>query len=468
MMDRFKSIIKYIPVIVLYLFTIIFLISVINLNVVGNFYLFLIVISVVLIDTILGYFLIKGNKVVKVITSIISVLLVILYLTGSIYVNHTSRFLKNITGANYEYRTYNVLVYKNSSYRKIVNLKNQRIGFLMDNYSVNVKTLKNKSNTEFYANSYINAEALQQAMIEDVEAISLEKGYIDAIEEENEEFLDNYRIIYTYRVRVKKDSLKKKVLKDNFILYISGSDSRGSVSDVARSDVNILAVVNTKNKKILLINIPRDYYVQLHGTSGIEDKLTHAGLYGINMSILTIEDLLDTSVDYYLKVGFDTLIESVDLIDGIDITSDVSFTTLTDKECKFVEGVQHVDGKCALAFARERKIYQSGDRHRGENQEQVIAKMLEKLSDTKYLLKYNDILDKLEGSFETDISYKEITNLIKDNFSTLDEFTIDTYNLDGTDSMMPTYTMGTSPLYVMIPDQNIVLAAKEKIKEYLK
>ena len=440
----------------------------INLNVVSSFYLFLIVIFTVFIDTILGYFFIKGNRVVKIITLIISVIFVILYFTGSTYVNHTSKFLKNITGANYEYRTYNVLVYKNSSYRKIVNLKNQRIGFLMDNYNVNVKTLKSKSNTEFYANSYINAEALEYAMNDDIEAIVLDQGYIDAIEDENPDFLDDYRIIYTYRVRVKKDSLKKKIVKDNFILYISGSDSRGSISDVARSDVNILAVVNTKDKKILLVNIPRDYYVQLHGTSGIKDKLTHAGIYGINMSVLTINDLLDTNIDYYLKVGFDTVIESVDLLDGIDINSDVSFTALTDKECKFVSGVQHVNGKCALAFARERKTYQSGDRHRGENQEQVIAKMLEKMSDTKYLLKYNDIIDKLEGSFETDMSYKEITNLIKDNFSTIGEFTVDTYNLDGTDSMMPTYTMGTSPLYVMIPNQDTVNIASEKIKEYLK
>ena len=186
------------------------------------------------------------------------------------------------------------------------------------------------------------------------------------------------------------------------------------------------------------------------------------------MNINTIEDLLSINIDKYIKVSFATVIKSVDILDGIDIDSDTNFTAWTNKSCSFKVGIQHVDGNCALAFARERKSYTEGDRHRGENQEQVISKIIEKLSNPKYLLKYNDLLNATNDSFETDMSYEEITSLIKEEISSLAKWEIETYNLSGFDSSGPTYSMGSQVLYVMIPDQSTVNTAKIKIEEYLK
>ncbi len=270
---------------------------------------------------------------------------------------------------------------------------------------------------------------------------------------------------------------KKEEKKENLtnfgdkpiVFYISGSDSRTSVSDEsARSDVNIVTVVNPTTSKILLISIPRDYYVQLHGTTGLRDKLTHAGIYGINMSKQTVEDILDVKIDDTIKVGFDALKDIVDAIDGIDIYSDQDLTPHTDKSCHFTTGTQHVDGKCALAFSRERYAYETGDRHRGQNQQQVISKIIAKVTTPAYILKLPDILRAADGMFETSLTYAEMLDIIKFQLFSGTNWKIESISLDGTGSSQPTYSMPGQDLYVMIPNQETIDDAHDKIVEYLK
>lgn len=263
----------------------------------------------------------------------------------------------------------------------------------------------------------------------------------------------------------KKDNLTSFGEKP-IVFYISGSDSRTSVSDeTARSDVNIVAVVNPTTSKILLITIPRDYYVQLHGTTGLRDKLTHAGIYGINMSKETIEDLLDVEINETIKVGFDALQNIVDALGGIEIYSDQD---LTAGKCHFSTGTQHVDGKCALAFSRERYSYETGDRHRGQNQQQVISKIIAKATTPAYILKLPDILRAADGLFETSLSYSEIIDIIKFQLFSSTDWKVESISLDGTGSSQPTYSMPGQDLYVMIPDEDTVDEAHEKIVQYLK
>jgi len=253
------------------------------------------------------------------------------------------------------------------------------------------------------------------------------------------------------------------------VVYISGSDSRVSVHDTsARSDVNILAVVNPTTSKILLVSIPRDYYVQLHGTTGLRDKLTHAGIYGIDMSKATIEDLLGAKIDKTVKVGFDALKTIVDALGGIDIYSDQDLS-LSSGKCKFVGGTtQRVDGTCALAFSRERYSYTTGDRHRGENQQQVISKILEKATTPAYLLRLPDILRAADGLFETSFAYSEIVDMIKYQIFSSPKWAVESISLDGTGSMQPTYSMPGQSLYVMLPNDATIVTAQDKITHYLK
>ena len=413
----------------------------------------------------------KAKRATKIAVIIASIIITIISTIGFKYVRQTVNFIENITGAHYETQTYKVIVLKSSQYNDIKQLNTQHIGFLSNN--PNLENTKNtlKNVIKFKDQNFDELGNLL-AGINDfkVSAITLTDSYLEFLEENNNEFIDNSKVIYEFEVRVdnEKDVKRVNVATEPFIIYISGSDSRIGLNDTARSDVNILAVVNPKTAKILLVSIPRDYYVQLHGTTGTKDKLTHAGIYGTNMSKTTIEDLVGIKINYTLKVGFSTVISVVDKVGGIEIDSDQAFTAWTNKSCKFVKGVQPVDSACALAFARERYSYATGDRHRGQNQQQVITKLIEKISNPHYLVRWADILEAAEGSFETNLTYEEITDFARYQLAELKHWEVESISLDGTGAMLPTYSMGKQKLYVMIPTQSTIDTAKRKIAEYLK
>ncbi len=413
----------------------------------------------------------KAKSMTKIAVLVISILVTISTSIGFRYVRNAVSFIESITGARYETQTYKVLVLKSGQYNDIKQLNTQHIGFLSNNpnYGNTVSTLKNTIN--FTEKKYDELGNLI-AGINDykVSAITLTDSYLEFLEENDAEFIEKTKIIYSFEVRIdkEKDVKRVNVATEPFIIYISGSDSRIGINDTARSDVNIVAVVNPKESKILLVSIPRDYYVQLHGTTGTKDKLTHAGIYGTEMSKNTIADLLDVNINYTLKVGFSTVIKVVDKVGGIDIDSDQAFTAHSNKSCKFIKGTQHIDSACALAFARERYAYATGDRHRGENQQQVITKLIQKVSDPHYLTRWADILDAAKGSFETNLTYEEITDFMRYQLAELKKWSVESISLDGTGAMLPTYSMGSRKLYVMLPSQSTIDAAKAKISEYLK
>lgn len=270
---------------------------------------------------------------------------------------------------------------------------------------------------------------------------------------------------------------EKEFFEKPMIVYISGTDSRQSDVDDpdARSDVNIVVVVNPKKEKILLASIPRDTYVQLHGTEGMKDKLTHAGLtiYDENMSKSTIEDLLSINIKHTIKVSFDTVIKVVDELGGIEIFSDTPLTlkiSNPSKVCNIIYGLQTVDGDCALRFSRERKSYYRGDKHRGENQMEVLTGIINKFSSSKeYVLKLPTILEIAGDSFRTTFSRDEITKLIQVQLEKQTKWQTESISVDGEGQYLPTYTYSEEmPLYVMIPDEESLEKVKNTIEEYLK
>ena len=411
-----------------------------------------------------------ARRWVKITLAIISILLTIIAAFGYKYVRQTVDFIEGITGVQHETQTYKVLVLKSSRYSTIEQLNQQHIGFLSSNPNLD-NTKKSLSGKISYKDTNYDELGTLVAGISDfkVSAIVLADSYLEFLEENNQDFAEKTKVIYEFEVRIdkEKDAKHVNVATDPFIIYISGSDTRIGINDTARSDVNILAVINPKKAKILLVSIPRDYYVQLHGTTGLKDKLTHAGMYGTEMSKNTISDLLSIDINYTLKVGFSTVINVVDAVGGIDIDSDHEFTAWTNKSCHFTKGIQHVDSSCALAFSRERYAYESGDRHRGENQQQVITKLVEKFSNPHYLINYPRIISSVEGSFETNLNYDEITDFARYQLSELKSWQVESISLDGNGAMLPTYSMGRQKLYVMLPNQATIDAAKAKITDYL-
>lgn len=415
----------------------------------------------------------KSKKGTKIFMGIIVIILSCIYFFGLKYVTETIKFVSNMTENEYEEYKYYVLVLGNSNYTKIDNLKDKKIGFLSisSNYEKSKEKLSKKINYELveFQNTGELVLALENGSID---AIVLDESFVELLKENKLPFIDESKVIYTYSLKIKGEyaSNKVDVNEDAFVLYISGSDSRTGIKTIARSDVNILAVVNPKKNKILLVTVPRDYYVQLHGTTGTLDKLTHAGLYGLEMSKNTIQDLLGVDINYSIKVSFSTLIKVVDVLDGIEIYSDKSFMkkTLDGKKCYFNKGYQKVTGECALAFSRERFVYETGDIHRGQNQQVVLSAIIKKLSDPKYLIRYNDMLKAIDGSFETDMSYDDITSLVKNQLTNLNNWTIESIGLTGPNDMRETYSMGKQKLYVFLQDPKSINNAKTKIAEYLK
>lgn len=396
---------------------------------------------------------VKSNK--KIIFNIICILFVICFIFILYYLNSTMQFMDKIKSKGYQIETYYLIGHNSNQNIKTVGV------YKTDNLEEALKQIDG-----FSIQEYSNIKTMTNLFIKNqIDGLFVNEGTLEILKEEQK---FDYQIIKTVSIKIKTkvDSNDVDVTKQSFSIYISGIDVKGSISSVSRSDVNMIMTVNPKTNKILLTSIPRDYYVQLHGTTGYKDKLTHAGLYGINMSIQTIEDLLNMNINYYIRVNFTTLIDVVDAIGGITIYSDKAFTAYTDRSCSFKVGNNTVDGKCALAFSRERYAYQEGDRHRVKNQQTVLIAMIQKLTSSKTLLtKYNQILNTLSDSFETNISSNRIYSLINKQLDSMPNWNIETFSLDGSNSFNYTYSYSVSKLYVMEPDTSTIEQAKIKIKE---
>ena len=258
-----------------------------------------------------------------------------------------------------------------------------------------------------------------------------------------------------------------QITKEPFVVYLSGVDTRGELTEKARSDVNILAVVNPATKRVALINTPRDYYVDLAGTSS-KDKLTHAGLYGVETSMATLGNLYGINVDHYIRINFAGFINIVDALGGVDVYSDQAFTSVGSPgyydPTTFAEGWNHLDGKSALAFARERHAFASGDIQRGINQMKVIDAMLNKIKSPALLMGFSKIMDAASDCFVTDFSQDQISALVRMQLSDFANWDIQSYTVTGSSgTSTQCYSAKGQKLYVMKPDEASVSKAKEMI-----
>ncbi len=261
------------------------------------------------------------------------------------------------------------------------------------------------------------------------------------------------------------------ITTEPFVVYLSGVDNRGDLTEDARSDVNILAVVNPLTKRVALVNTPRDYYVDLAGTDS-KDKLTHAGLYGVETSMATLGDLYGIEVDHYVRINFAGFIDIVDALGGIDVYCDEAFTSVGSPgyydPTDFEEGWNHLDGAAALAFARERHAFATGDIQRGINQMKVIDAMLDKIKSPALLTSYSRLLAAVSDNFVTSLSSNQITALVRMQLSDFAAWDIENYSVTGSSSSSThCYSAQGQKLYVMKPDEDSVAGAQELIQSVL-
>ena len=431
------------------------------------------------VNLVLDFFLFRKRvkKKPKRVCTVFALLFYIIFLIGSFFIFKTFGVLDDMS-QDYKTYTYHVLVKSDSNAEKIEDIASKNLGYYNDNSSATKKALEKLDTVvKTKSDSYGNLDGLGKALINDeTDAILLENsqkiklanaGGGSTLNNSDSSVLSNFgdktKVIYTFKVRVKVDSKGIDVTKDVFNVYISGMDEYGKVSEISRSDVNMILTINPKTKQILMTNVPRDYYVQLHDTTGYKDKLTHAGTYGVDTSIKTLEDLLGIKLDYYFKVNFSSLENIVNALDGVDVYSEYDFQSWNGYN--FTKGYNHVEGKAALAFARERHTFTDGDNQRGKNQQALIEAIFRKCTSSSIITKYNSLLDSLQDSMITDMPMKSITSLAKMQLRDNASWNITSNSLTGTGSYDYTYTYNFQELYVMVPNEDSVTEAKEKINK---
>ena len=427
-----------------------------HLNILPNKYIIPLTILIVILNTLI-------IKKIKIINTISYIILIPLILLGLKYTLETKQFLKTgFNNNNIEVKTYNVLVLKENNktieqINKTGYLKNE----LDENYIENLDIKEKKE----YKNIY---DLYEDLINKKIESITLHESYINLLEDDYKDILEKTKIIYSFNIKKQTEKQKEITKLEPINIYISGSDSRsGIIEENTRTDVNMIMTINPKSKTILLTSIPRDYYVKLHNTEGLKDKLTHSGIYGIEMSKKTIEDLFDIKIDYVVKVGFNSVINIVDLIGGIDIYSDKTFETYCGNPKTYVkEGINHFNGRDALNYARERYAYYEGDNHRIQNQQQVLEAIITKtLKDKNLILKYNEYLENIKSLYRTDIPESLIKLYIKEQLNKNTTWKIEKQTVKGYGDSNETYSMPGRNLYVMIPDEKSLENATNKIKK---
>ena len=468
--NKHKNIVGISSGILLLIVTITFINLVNTLNVIPNNY-FTLGVSILLMLTIfiVIFLFIKSKniiiKTIKILCYILTAILICSYSFGIYYLNKTRSFIDNITIINEEVTNYYIVVLKESKYQETSDLYEQTLAYfdntdkkVLDSLKLEL-TYSTTSDTNILKNKLYNNE---------VEAILISDIVKNKIEDDDETFSNKIKILETISIKNKIEDITKKVSIKNtpFNVLISGIDAYGNINQTSRNDVNIIATINPNTNEIILTSIPRDYYVQLHGTTGYKDKLTHASYYGINTQIQTIEDIFDIDINYYVKVNFTTVIELVDELGGIDIYADQAVNL--GNNCKIKMGYNTVNGTCALAFSRERYSYIDGDRHRGRNQQEVIKAIFNKVSNTSTLLsEYTNILNVLDGKFATNMDMNEVLNLMKYEINDLKNYHIESLQVDGYGSMGETYSYPYQKLWIMIPYQDTIENAKTYIKKSL-
>ena len=275
---------------------------------------------------------------------------------------------------------------------------------------------------------------------------------------------ENTKILYTVSIPIETEDRTSAVdvTKEAFNIYISGSDMEGSIDIPNRSDVNMIATVNPVTCEVLLTSIPRDYYVELP-TKGAKDKLTHSSLYGIQESIGAVENQLGIDINYYLRVNYSTIVKLVDAIGGIEIESDRDFYTSGMKGMPelnghhFVQGINQVDGKLALAFCRERHAFSEGDFKRNENQQQVLEAIIKKCSSsTTILTKYTALLDAVKDNLATNMTADEMASIVKMQLDGMPSWAISKQSIKGTNNYEYCYALGFSASTVdPIPEEEM-------------
>ena len=446
-----------------------------------------------LVFLLLVYLLVrKARKKIRFIIGVVlSVLILAVLGTGSLYIYKTVSALDTITGVNKDVTKINVYVKEDDPAQKLADASGYTFGILSeldrDNTDQALQQMYYELGSDVQTNEYSGLSELADSLNNGTTgAIILNQAYLDVLDE-----MDNYssfssqlREIASLQVETvvqrktpqvteatgsttetsDNSSADAAVTDEVYTIYVSGIDTRGEMTASSRSDVNIILTVNTRTKQILMISTPRDYFVPLSISNGVPDKLTHAGIYGVNVSMDTLNMLYDININYYFRLNFAGFEKIIDALGGITVNSDYEFDSQNTKGYHFNKGENHLNGEQALVFTRERYAFKEGDRQRGRDQMAVIQGVVDKATQPAFLKNYLSVMDSLDGCFETNVPYDIIASLVRRQLDEGGSWQVLSYSADGTGDTQKPYSM-SQKAYVMIPDQTTVDKAKTLMKK---
>ena len=459
----------------------------IKINVLPTKLLFLMTILFVLLDAIFILLLCHYTKriVSKIICILITLVLVLGSCLGGFYISKTGSLLSSITNVTkHAKNTVSVVVKQSSDVKNKSQLNGVSVGTLRNiGVQGSKKALKELSNKGIVLEQkeYDSLSALLEGFYNgEVESIIINESSRSQIldMESYADFDNNTRVVYQTSYKVENTDKAKSVTditSKPFNVLISGSDTRGGFDENGRSDVIMVATVNPKTSTILLTSVPRDFYVTTACDAGdgcmqgALDKITHTGIHGTNTTKRTVEQLLGIEINYTFKVGFDAVTELVDAVGGVDVTVAPGYA-VDHFACMYNlsvhEGVNHLNGEQALAFARERYAYSEGDRQRTKNQQLVLMGIVDKVTSPAIVTNYASIMDAMANTFSTTMSNEEISDLIKYQINNNPKWKMEQYMVNGTGDTLMCAELGDAAS-VMVPDQSTVKMAKDKINAVL-
>ena len=430
----------------------------------------LVTVLILAVAVLLGFLIFKGKA-----RKTTSTILIVALLVGSVSMYAVKGLVDLSAGvnstSNYSEYEMSIVVPADSDVKDLKQLTNVLApsGNDQDNVQALMKNISQTQGHELTvdtASSYLSA--YKSLTSGEAKAMVLNSVFEDTIRGEDPDYASKIKKIYTHKMSKKIDTAigKQDPNAEVFNIYVSGIDTYGPISSVSRSDVNIIMTVNRKTKKVLLTTTPRDAYVPIaDGGLNQPDKLTHAGIYGVDASVHTLENLYGIDLNYYVRLNFTSFLKLIDLLGGIDVENDQEFTV---GNTHYPIGNISLNSEQALTFVRERYSLNGGDNDRGKNQEKVIAAVIKKLTSTDALKNYNAILSGLQDSVQTDMSLETMMNLINTQLESGGSYRVTSQALTGTGNTgLPSHAMPEANLYMMEIDQNSLVAAKAAIQEVM-
>ena len=412
--------------------------------------------------------------------TVLAVIMIAILAFGGFYINKTRSAISSISGETTEVTQMAVYVKSDDAADSVEATAGYTYGILSsldrENTDGAVAHLNSEFGTEVQTKEYAGLTELADGILNgEVNAMLLNSGYLSVYEDMDgyTDFSTKIKEVGTVDVESTIQSAEESapiepITTANggkvYTIYLSGIDTRGEMTAKSRSDVNIIATVNTDTHEILLVSTPRDYFVPLSISGGAPDKLTHAGIYGIDVCMDTLGMLYDIDINYYFRINFGGFVKVIDALGGITVNSDYDFDSKNILGYHFNKGENYVNGEQALIFARERYAFQEGDRQRGKNQMEVIRGVVKKALSPEILTSYSSILSSLDGCFGTNITYEEIAQILQQQLTNGGDWTIVSYSVNGTRATEKPYSM-SQKAYVMVPDYNTVDKAKSLMEK---